>query len=89
MSLPELTLKMIAYKASSPRTQPENDNSIAAVKALCEANNLFDASIYPANIPVFSVLCGWLQKAVAAREAAVALAAEVDKVNLEAVAASN
>ena len=75
---------MIAYKSNAPRTSPDNDNSVAAVKAFSEANNLFDTSIYPANIPVFTVLAGWLQKAVAAREAAVAVALEIEKVNLEA-----
>jgi len=87
MALPHLTLKMIAYKANSQRTGVDNDNTCAAVKSYCETNNLFDASIYPANIPVLGVLAAWLQKAVAAREAAVNLALEVDKNNLDAAPA--
>jgi len=58
--------------------------SLAAVKAYAEANNLFDGSIYPANLPVFSLLMQWLQKAIAAREAAIAYHNElVPKIILE------
>jgi len=58
--------------------------SLAAVKAYAEANNLFDGSIYPTNLPVFSLLMQWLQKAISAREAAIAYHIElIPKIVLE------
>jgi len=59
--------------------------SLAAVKAYAEANNLFDdGSIYPTNLPVFSLLMQWLQKAISAREAAIAYHNElIPKIVLE------
>lgn len=80
--------KISAYSPSAPRSTAETDGSLAAVKSLAEAGNLFDASLYPPNLPIFTVLAGWLQKAVAAREAAAAYFSEVDKVNLEEPAAA-
>ena len=58
-------------------------NTVAAVKALAEGSGILDAAAYPANMTVCSIaLVPWLQKAIAAREAAVAFNAE-NKVKLE------
>lgn len=53
------------------------------MKTIAETNNIFDVSVYPANLPVFAVLATWLQKAVAAREAAIAYHLEANRVSLE------
>jgi len=58
--------------------------TLASIKAFAETSNLFDSSIYPANLPIFPMLMQWLQKAIAAREAAIAYHTELSpKVLLE------
>lgn len=54
------------------------------MKAYIETNQLSDTSIYPNFLPLFpNLLLPWLTKAIAAREAAVTYATEVDKISLE------
>jgi hypothetical protein len=49
-----------------------------------ESNNLADASVYPPFLSFFpNALLPWLQKAIAAREAAFTYSNEVDKKPLE------
>lgn len=82
--LSSLATKIGSFDPSSVTNLVHKSNSVAAVKAYLEANGLIDGSVYPSFVPIFgSVLLVWLQKAIAAREAAMAYSAEVDKVSLE------
>jgi len=62
-----------------------SSTSIAAIKNTCETMNLLDASVYPADLPVFPIILTWFQKAIAARDAAIAFHAETGK-SLETIA---
>jgi hypothetical protein len=55
------------------------------VKELTERYNLTDANAYPAHLPALGPLAQWLQKTMAAREAAVAYYLEAKKETLEAI----
>jgi len=81
--LPSLVDSMRKFQSAGVVNVALPENRTNAVKAFCEANTVFDASIYPSNIPVFSVLVAWLQKAITAREAAITFFAEVKKTQLE------
>lgn len=72
--LPLLPERLSQYKPSAPNAQQNpTEMSIKGIKAFAETTNILaDASIYPANLPVFPLLMSWLQKAIAAREAAIA-----------------
>jgi hypothetical protein len=74
--------QVAAYVADQERTNASPDDSFNAVKNFCEANNLFDVSIYPPTISICNTLATWLQKAVTARGAAIAYQAE-NNVQLE------
>jgi len=80
--LQKLHQQVGAYVADAERTNALPDDSFNAVKAFCEANNLFDVSIYPPTLSVCGTLATWLQKAVTARGAAIAHQAE-NNVQLE------
>jgi hypothetical protein len=85
--LPSIAGKIAGFQANSSTPLLSKNNSIAAVKAYLEANNLSDASIYPSFFPLFgSLVLPWLTKAIAAREAAIAYSTEVDKTQLETFA---
>ena len=66
-------------------TNVNKDSSLASIKTMCETSNLFDASIYPSNLPPLPLLAQWLQKALTAREAAVNYFKEVKNEQLEVV----
>ncbi len=59
-------------------------NTVSAVKSFCEASAAFDAAGFPSLAPSLAVLALWLQKAIVAREAAVAYQLAANKVHLEA-----
>ena len=59
------------------------ETSVAAVKALCEANAVFDTSSFPPHLVTLAPLVSWLQKAIAAREAALVYFREVKGTELE------
>ena len=76
--------KIGAYNPAEKLKLAHKDNAVASIKAYLEANNIADAGAYPSFINVFSAaLLPWLQKAIAAREAAIAHSNEVAKVSLE------
>lgn len=83
-ALTDLSLMIATFDPTEAVTLCSKAHTLAAVKAFCEANAVLDAGSLPSYMPVFaSTLLGWFQKALAAREAAIACSAEVDKVNLE------
>jgi hypothetical protein len=55
------------------------------VKELCEKSNLLDPAGYPPHLPVLGIVAQWLQKAIAAREAAMAYFSEAKGEKLEEV----
>lgn len=59
---------------------------MAAVKTFCEASNTFDSSALPPHLVTLAPLASWLQKAIAAREAALVYFREVKGMELELVA---
>jgi len=62
------------------------ENTFAFIKSYVEANNLLDAAVYPVFLSVFPLaFLPWLQKALAAREAAFTYSNEVDKIPLERI----
>lgn len=83
LALPQIISSIAAFKPTAAYAATK-DTSIAAVKAFIDAGNIFDGAQYPAHLPVLATLATWLQKAVAAREAAVAYYKEVKQINLEA-----
>ena len=77
--------KIGSYSASANRkgAPAHKANTLAAVKAFAESAGILDAGVYPANLAICPVaLLPWLQKAIAAREAAIAYHAE-SKIALE------
>ena len=82
-NLAEYPARIASYRAAEPRLGCPAANTLPAVKAFAETSGLLDASLYPANMALCSVaLLPWLQKALLAREAAIAFHAE-NKVALE------
>ncbi|KAJ1430479.1 hypothetical protein B484DRAFT_448846 [Ochromonadaceae sp. CCMP2298] len=76
-SLPLLCDKMGAYDPAAALTSANSKNKVAAVKAFAEGAGLLDAAAYPPTMGVCANgLLPWLQKALAAREAAAAYSAE-------------
>ena len=63
----------------------KRDCSLASIKTICETSNLFDPSIYPPNLPTLPFLAQWLQKAIAAREAAINYSKEVKNEIIEVI----
>ena len=84
--IPNLALKISEFRPSEQIILITKANSVAHVKSICEISNLFDGSIYPSHIPLFTLLSTWLQKAIQARESAIAYYAEVEKISLESMA---
>jgi hypothetical protein len=83
--LPTLASKIANYQADQQVTLINKANQLSSIKAYLESNGLADGGVYPTFMPVFANgLLPWLQKALAAREAAITYATEVDKVSLEA-----
>jgi hypothetical protein len=80
--LPTLADSIAAYEPENQRVG-EKANTLPAVKAFAEGAGILDAGVYPGTFALCAVgLLPWLQKALAAREAAMALSAE-SKVALE------
>lgn len=83
--MPTLASKIASYQADEQVNLINKANQLASIKAYVEAQGLGDGGVYPSFMPVFANgLLPWLQKAIAAREAAITYATEVDKVSLEA-----
>lgn len=76
--LPEL---MSQYDVNAKAAPASNENSLGALKKFTEDNNVFDASAYPPHLSVCAPICMWVQKAIAARAAAVAHHLENDNGN--------
>jgi hypothetical protein len=74
--MPQIVSLMTSFSPSARCMSIPKAVSVASVKASCEAQNLFDSSVYPTNLPVFPFLSQWVNKALAARDASVAYAAE-------------
>lgn len=80
--LPVLISSMSVYEPFATMTVAST-SSMANLKAIIEAGNLLDGGTYPPNLPVLGALMIWLQKAMAAREAAMAYSLEAKQTNLE------
>ena len=82
--MPALAERIGSYDPSAAQVSgADKANTLASVKAFAETAGILDAGTYPATIGVCpGVLMPWLQKAMTAREAAVAYNAE-NKVMLE------
>lgn len=72
---------MSAYDVNAKAVPASKENSLAALKKFTEDNNVFDASAYPPHLSVCGPLSMWVQKAIAARAAAVAHHMENDNGN--------
>ena len=73
--------RIAAYQAAAPRLGAPKANTLASIKAFAESSGILDPSVYPANMALCSVaVLPWLQKAIAAREAAIAYHAEIQVV---------
>ena len=79
--IPDLIEKIKEYDASREK-KVSRANSLATIKALCEANTLYDP-IYPAYLPGLGPLSSWIKKANEAREAALVYHREVKQIELE------
>ena len=64
----------------------DKEAALANVKAFVEANNALDAGALPPHLLCLPALATWLQKALAAREAALAYYKEAKNVELEKLA---
>jgi len=80
--LPQLAGGMAGYK-SSLAVKITKESSLLNIKGFCETANVFDVSQYPPHLPVLTFIANWLQKAIAARETALAYFKEVNQENLE------
>jgi hypothetical protein len=75
--LPTLADSIAAYDPDNQRVGAEKANTLPAVKAFAEGAAILDAGAYPGTFALCAVgLLPWLQKALTAREAAMALSAE-------------
>lgn len=83
--VPDLLSKLSSYDPSA-QIATTKEASLAAIKSFCEANNVFDASQYPAHVMIFGPLALWLGKALAARETAILYFKEVKQMELETFA---
>jgi hypothetical protein len=83
-SIPFFLDKVKEYDPASTQTI-NKDSSLASLKTICETSNLFDASIYPPHLPALPFLAQWLQKAIAAREAAINYSKEVKNEIIEVI----
>lgn len=81
--LPSLTSKLTNYNPSAALTGLATENLLNNVKAYCEAAAVNDPSTLPPSIPALVALSTWLQKAIAAREAAIAYQTAANHLNLE------
>ena len=70
VALSKLAPAILDYKPSLI-TKVTRDCSLEALKAFCESAGILDPAAYPLHIPVLVPLGTWLQKALAAREAAM------------------
>jgi hypothetical protein len=74
---PSLCEKIGAYDPAATLIDADSKNKLTSVKAFCESSGLLDAAAYPPTMGVCANgLLPWLQKALAAREAAAAYSAE-------------
>jgi hypothetical protein len=74
--------KLQEYDVSSVKAVNKSTNSLAAIKALCDTNTLFEP-VYPAHLPGLAPLSTWIKKAIEAREAAILYHKEVKQIDLE------
>jgi hypothetical protein len=77
---------MHVYEPTAKVSLVSKENSSASIRAFCDANNVFDAAGYPASLASLPIISLWLQKNLAAREAAVAFFKESKNENLDEVA---
>ena len=71
--MPVLAQKIGAYDPTENRAGAPKANTLAAVKAFAEGAAILDAGVYPPTFALCSAaLLPWLQKAMAARDAAMA-----------------
>eukprot|EP01041_Mallomonas_annulata_P004831 gene4831-9631_t len=84
-TLPEFMMKVGMYQVKAVTTVvPEA--TVSAVKTFCESTGLSDSqAIFPTYFPAFQVVHAWLLRAVAAREAAIAFARDVEQTQIELV----
>lgn len=80
-----LLSSMSAYDPSATMTCAPTA-TVASLKALIEGAALMDAGSYPPNLPIMGALMLWMQKALAARESAMAYSMEAKQTSLEVAA---
>jgi hypothetical protein len=83
-TLASLCSDAFAYSIEDQK-EVSKENAVANIRAFCDNANLFDAGTYPANMQGVVVASIWLQKNLAAREAAVAYYKEVKQQDIEVV----
>lgn len=68
--LSDFCSKLLEFKPSLIVKVPR-EATLESIKAFCEAKGVLSAELYPPSLPACSMICAWLTKALAAREAAV------------------
>ena len=61
------------------------DISIAAIRLFCETTSVLEPGSYPGYFYVLPLVVTWLQKAIAAREAAIAYFKEAENKDIEII----
>ena len=57
--------------------------SVSSMKAFCESAGIGEYASYPAHLPALPLVSAWLQRAIVARETAIAYAKESQNLELE------
>ena len=85
----DLKTAIEAYDCSKELILSSSESSIESIKGICDSNGLFDSATYSAVLPseglcaLLRPLYLWLQKALTAREAAMAFYQEAKEISLE------
>ena len=61
------------------------DATIAKIKTFCETNSVWENPVFPGHLPIISIMHGWFQKALIARETAIVFLKESEQIDIESV----
>jgi hypothetical protein len=83
-ALQSLSSDAFTYNAEEPRTV-KSEASVAKIREMCDAANVFDPASFPAHFGGLVPVSIWLQKNLAARDAAIAFYKDVKNETIETV----
>lgn len=87
--IPDLKFAIESYDCSKLVCLSSPESSLEAIRGICESNSLFDSNTYTSVLPseglcsLLRPLYIWLQKAIAARDAAISFYQEAKEISLE------